>query len=198
MPQGDIRVYLKDHVGMPINGVVVVKKGDTVKSHMTAAGTYTFYDLDTGIWTVSAKHPTTLVSAGPKYVNVTSGDTKIKTLVLREETGLFSFLGGGKAPSPSVAAKPAFTKEMTETHVELEPPIFRRRPSFRRSRVSGFGALGASEIGKYGILAALGAGAAYMLYKRKKRSTRTTAMMAGALIPVAAVFLFQPGGYLRA
>lgn len=83
---GKLKIILKNEQGAVINAKVTVKKGTTVKTCTTSAGTCTIPNLAAGSWTVSAKTSSGSASGGPKTVTVESGKTGTVTLKVIKKT----------------------------------------------------------------------------------------------------------------
>lgn len=83
---GKLKIVLKDSSGFAINGKVTVKRGTTVKTCTTAAGTCSISNLTAGDWTVSAKTLTGTKTGGPKIGKVITGKTVIVTLLVKNKS----------------------------------------------------------------------------------------------------------------
>jgi len=83
---GKIKFVLKDEKGVTINGKVTAKRGTTVKSCTSAAGTCTVSKLTAGSWTVSAKTLNGAATGGPKTVTAKAGQTITVTIILKKKT----------------------------------------------------------------------------------------------------------------
>jgi hypothetical protein len=82
---GKLKILLKDDKGVVINGKVTAKRGSTVKTCNSAAGTCTLSSLAEGSWTVSAKTASGTATGGPKSATVKSGQVVTVTIVLTKK-----------------------------------------------------------------------------------------------------------------